>query len=70
MSGTAELISAKDLAKKLNVAVQTLAVWRLRGFGPPHIKAGCRVLYSMSDVARWLESRKRASTSETFPALT
>jgi hypothetical protein len=58
-----EYINAAQLAERVHLSEQTLAVWRLRGFGPPYIKAGARVLYSTRDVSEWLESRKRVSTS-------
>lgn len=60
----AELISTAELAKRLNLTMQTLAQWRLRGFGPPFVKAGSRVMYDAADVAEWIASRKRASTAD------
>lgn len=42
-----------------------LAKLRHFGGGPPFAKFGRSVLYDLDDVDRWLESRKRRSTSET-----
>jgi predicted site-specific integrase-resolvase len=52
------------LAKSIAVSPITLARWRLEGHGPQYIKAGRRVLYDPSDVASWLASNRRQSTSE------
>jgi hypothetical protein len=41
--------------------------WRMRDEGPPFIRAGrnhSRVYYLESDIAAWIQRRKRASTSE------
>lgn len=66
---TEELISPADLAKLLGVSRQTLSVWRLKGGAatPRYVKLGSRVMYDAADVAQWLATRKRTSTSETFP---
>lgn len=53
-----------ELAVYLRVAERTLERWRVEGAGPPHIKAGRRCLYGMTDVEHWLASRRRRSTSE------
>jgi hypothetical protein len=38
---------------------------RLRGDGPPYLKAGRRiVIYDLQDLEEWLGSRRRRSTSE------
>lgn len=59
------LLSAAEAADRLGVAKQTLAVWRLRGgCGLRHVKLGARVLYDPADVATFIESNKRESTSD------
>lgn len=57
-------LTTDQLAERLHMSRQRLACWRLEGFGPRFHKIGSRVLYSERDVAEWLESRRRASTSE------
>ena len=52
----------------LRVSGRTLERWRLEGSGPPYIKAGRRLLYSVSDVESWLQARRRSSTSEPLEA--
>jgi predicted DNA-binding transcriptional regulator AlpA len=47
----------------------TLEKMRLRGEGPRFVKLGGRAVgYDIQDLDRWLDERKRASTSETEPA--
>lgn len=54
-----------DAALYLNLSASTLAKMRLRGDGPPYVKAGPRVvLYRISDLEAWLTERLRHSTSE------
>lgn len=61
------LLTRRQLATLLHVSVQTLERWALQGDGPPYIrlcgKKG-RVVYRLSDVSAWLDSRRRNSTSE------
>lgn len=55
-------------AEYLGLSTSTLAKMRLRGDGPPYMKAGPRVVvYDQEDLDSWLESRKRRSTSEPDP---
>jgi hypothetical protein len=58
------LLSATLAAEQLGVAKQTLAIWRVRGVGPQFVKVGARVLYAQDDLDAWIDSRKRASTSD------
>lgn len=52
-------------ARLLGLSPSTLAKMRLRGDGPPFIKAGARViLYAKEDLETWLASRRRRSTSD------
>ena len=60
----AGLITSGELALRLGIAAQTLAVWRLRGIGPRFLKLGSRVMYDPQDVSAWLNSRRRESTSD------
>ena len=54
-----------DAAQYVGLAPSTLAKMRLRGDGPLYAKAGPRiVVYRIEDLDRWLDSRRRRSTSE------
>ncbi len=44
------------------VSVRTLSNWRWSGTGPEFFKIGGRILYRLSDLERWEESRKCSST--------
>lgn len=57
----------KAVARLLGVKPHTMAVWAVNGFGPPVVKIGKQAQYDMDDVVRFIESRKRASTSAEFP---
>lgn len=52
------------LADLLGVHRDTVYRWRKRGTGPDYIKAGRVIRYDRADVDRWIEDRKRTSTSE------
>ena len=55
-----EWMSRDDLAKELAVSVDTLSRWETRGFGPPCVRVGRRVLYrrgAVKDWLRWQEER-------------
>jgi hypothetical protein len=42
----------------------TLAKWRHYGMGPAYIKVGKRVLYARDDLDKFIDDRRRTSTSE------
>ncbi len=51
-------------AELIGMSKRTLEKWRSEGNGPPFLKLGRRVLYSVADLEEWLRSRRRRSTSE------
>lgn len=57
------LLSRRALALRLNIAPHTLAIWAIKGFGPPVVKVGRLAMYDQRDVADFIEERKRPSTS-------
>lgn len=66
MSATLEhdpLLDDREVAAKLRITVGTLANWRVQGKGPRYVK-GRPVLYRSSDIAEYINSRVRQSTSE------
>lgn len=59
------LLRPASAAKFLGLSASTLAKMRLKGNGPRYAKLGDRaVLYDTADLLRWVEDRKRKSTSE------
>jgi excisionase family DNA binding protein len=64
MHHTKVVLDPSATAAYLNVAVQTLARWRCEGGGPAFFKLGSRVRYERDDLDRWLDARRRKSTSD------
>ena len=44
----------EEAAAYLDVKPQTLAVWKMRGEGPPYTKVGRKVRYPQSGLDAWL----------------
>src|ERR1035437_1476622 len=64
ISSKPHVLTAKDAARYLGLAPQTLAKMRLDGSSPPYFKVGRRVLYSPEELDAWLALRRRRSTSD------
>jgi predicted DNA-binding transcriptional regulator AlpA len=59
------VLRTEDAAQWLGLAASTLEKLRVRGDGPRFVRLGWRAVgYDVQDLAAWLETRKRASTSE------
>jgi predicted DNA-binding transcriptional regulator AlpA len=58
------LLTPKEVAQCLGVSLSWLAKSRVRGDGPAFIKVGRNVRYTQADIAQWIKSRQRCSTSE------
>ncbi len=57
-------MNVRQAAAFLGLTKATLDCWRCRGRGPAFLKLGRLVKYQESDLAAWLESRRRVSTSD------
>lgn len=58
-SGLKPLLSAREVAPLMGVALQTLYNWMHLGKDiPPHIVCGRRVRFHPDDIAAWLEARR------------
>ncbi len=57
-------VDTRQAAELIGMSRRTLEKWRGEGTGPPFLKLGRRVLYSVADLEEWLRSRRRRSTSE------
>ena len=64
---TDHLLHETEAAKILSVKVSTLRRWRWAGKPPPFIKVGAAVRYDPADIGAFVESRRRASTSDPGP---
>ncbi len=49
-----DLVGEHPAAAHIGRSVRTLQQWRYRGEGPPYIKAGKAVRYSIRDLDAWL----------------
>lgn len=49
------VLSPIELAKLLEVGIDTLREWRRLGQGPDYVKAGKGVLYREDDVIDWMK---------------
>jgi hypothetical protein len=50
-------LTSEQLAAELDMAVITLALWRMRQKGPPYVKVGRKILYSRTTVKDWIASQ-------------
>jgi predicted DNA-binding transcriptional regulator AlpA len=64
MAELPKVISAKAAARFVGLSASTLAKLRLNGNGPAYCKLGRRVVYRVSDLESWLESRVARDTSD------
>jgi hypothetical protein len=53
----------------LGLSPRTLDRWRWAGFGPRWRKHGGKVLYSITDLRAWSDSRVCTSTSDSGPGM-
>lgn len=54
------LVSSTEAAQMLGISPRTLANWRVQGRGPAYVRLGksrSPILYRVSDIDAWLESR-------------
>ena len=54
----AEYMEPEALASDLGVTVRTLERWHRRGWGPPRVTIGRRVLYRRAAVAAWVQANE------------
>lgn len=62
--GPDALLPPHATAERLNVAVQTLARWRMEQKGPAFYLVGGRVAYRWADIEVWLAGRRVAGTGD------
>ena len=64
LEARARTVSPEEAAERLGTQRSTLDNWRWAGKGPRYIKVGGRVRYRLVDLADWLDTRVRTSTSD------
>lgn len=62
MTDLPEMATPEELAKYLQVAVQTLKYWRRRNRGPAFVKVGNYVRYARADVMAYVKANKQITT--------
>jgi predicted site-specific integrase-resolvase len=60
------LLTPVQAAAVLQVKTNTLAKWPVAGEGPAFIRVGRSVRYSASEIARFIDSQTRRSTSQKY----
>jgi excisionase family DNA binding protein len=61
---TIKLLNVEEAAEFLKLGVSTLNKLRVHGGGPTYFKLGSRVLYSETDLERYLAQRRQTSTAQ------
>ncbi|MGN6035061.1 helix-turn-helix transcriptional regulator [Brevibacterium casei] len=56
-----KIFSRQDLAERYGVPVQTISIWKQKGYGPRSFRAGKYTRYRLSDILAWEESQVDAS---------
>ena len=60
------LLTEKQAAEYLSFSPRALQGWRGRGGGPVFVRVSSKaVRYRLADLRRWVEERRRSSTSAT-----
>ncbi len=59
-------LNTAEAARYLRLSPRTLENMRLTGEGPVYRKHGRLVVYHLTDLIAWSESRKQESTSDVF----
>ncbi|ODA66048.1 Helix-turn-helix domain protein [Methyloligella halotolerans] len=64
---TSPYMRPAEAAEYVRLSVSTLAQMRVEQRGPKYFKAGGRVLYRLSDLEEWVESRIYVGTGSSLP---
>lgn len=57
--------NARTIAERYGLSASWLAKLGVYGGGPSYIRVGRRILYDTKTFEQWLETHRRANTSET-----
>lgn len=66
MTDQQQYFSEKSLARMWGMSYRTLQKWRWAGLGPPYIKIGCRVRYSLINIKNFEEKNLRQGGKRFF----
>jgi predicted DNA-binding transcriptional regulator AlpA len=60
-----EILLTPEAAERIKLSASSLEKARVRGDGPPFVRLGSRrVGYLTTDLDKWIETRRRTSTSD------
>lgn len=62
---TSPFLTNAEAAALIRLSRRTLDSWRCAGRGPRFLRLGSRVVYRLTDVLAWIETRERQSTADT-----
>jgi hypothetical protein len=62
--GFGELLTPDETARRLRLAKQTLARWRVEGKGPRFVRLGGRIFYPSSNIDAFVAASLFSSTAE------
>ena len=65
MTTATSRFNVDEAATYIGLSASTLNKLRVFGGGPVFLKLGRRVAYDLADLDRWLDSKRRLSTSDT-----
>lgn len=54
-----EYLDNEGAAAFLGLKPATLEIWRTRAEGPPYVKVGRKVMYSLDDLRAWMVARRQ-----------
>ena len=52
------LLKPKEVEERFKIKVGTLANWRSQKKGPPYLKVGGRIYYTVSGLSNWLRAHR------------
>jgi predicted DNA-binding transcriptional regulator AlpA len=58
MDTTMTILTEAEAAKKIDAEPQTLRKWRARRKGPPYLKLGGKVRYSLADIEKFIQESR------------
>lgn len=62
-TATTPLLSMQDLADRFQVPLQTVRLWRHKGYGPAGFPVGRFVRYRLADVVAWEDAQLDAQAA-------
>jgi predicted DNA-binding transcriptional regulator AlpA len=57
-----KLLTLTEVADLLRIPVATLRYWRAKGSGPRGFHVGRKVIYTQTEVLRWIAEQEQVST--------